>query len=85
MSVGKLNLLARMLRKLLGHQCRPELIELNLLGIGHGRHQAQVVPEGMLLSQRAQTPRPPSEQARRVGQSHAWDGPFGKSLNLAGI
>jgi len=83
--VGKLDLPAELLCKLLGYKGRPESIECHLLTVGHGCHQAKVIPQGVPLGQRAQALPAPCKKARRVGQSDARDGAFGKRLNLGGI
>jgi hypothetical protein len=83
--VGKLELWSKVRRELLGKQCGAQFIQLTLLSVRQGRHQAQVIPQGMLLTQGPQTLRPSSEQARRVRHADARQGSFGKSLNLGGI
>jgi hypothetical protein len=83
--VSELDLRAELPCKLLRYQRGPQSIEGDLLALREGRHEAQIVPERMLLSQRTQPLRAPCEQARRVGEADARNGSFGKRLNLGGI
>jgi hypothetical protein len=85
MRVGELDLLPYVRGELLRQECWPQSIELSLLSIRQSRHQAQVIPQRVILTQGPQTLRAVREQARWVGQADAWDGPFGKRLNLGGI
>ena len=85
MRVRELDLLPHVRGELLRQECRPQSIELNLLCIRQGRHQAQVIPQRMTLTEGSQTLGALGEQACRVRQADARNGPFGKRLNLGGI
>jgi hypothetical protein len=83
--VGKLDLAAELLRKLLRCQRRREGIERNLLALGHGRHQSKVIAQRVPLGQRAQPLPAPREKACWVGQSDPRERRCRKRLNLGGI
>ena len=85
MCMGELDLLPHVSGELLRQECWPQGIELNLLSIRQGRHQAQVIPQRMTLTEGSQTLCALGEQACWVRQADARNGPFGKRLNLGGI